>query len=321
MAHIIKQAPFQNHVDEIIDRQIRIDRIICDFPSFAGRWPGVPDEQTLDTLLSKLQKLLKSNVMSPDSTITISFTGIAQEKFDAWMDREGKNYIEHMPDEDFTCFFNYLMDLRTRAMFVGRRDIWACTRTYRKVGSNYKPNDVEPITNVPSKFDDFPYPESRDLYTIHSYRSPVHHGINEAREDLVWTENQGLDNIELANKFLRRPQGCMVNFNRDRHKFTHKASMVHKAGPYITDKMFDALTSREFDPGLFRMNRSNWFHLAMWMVERYSNEGENVYNPFMETGELAAAIMISKRNLIGVEYNLGRTERVLAMHKQLLTLM
>lgn len=320
MAHIIKNCNFNDHVDQLIDRNIKIDRIICDFPSFVKRHPGIPSDEAMQIMMGKLIKLIKSDSMSPEASLTISFTGIAQETFDQWMVREGNEYLDHLPEEDFTCFYNYLMDTRTRAMFIGRRDNWACVRTYRLKTSSFVPNTVAPIYNVPGRFADFPYPEDRSLYTVHSFRAPVHHGINEAREDLVWIENQGLNNVELQSKFLRYPNGLLINFNMDRHTYIHMPAMVYNAGKYMTQELFDKLTDQSNDPGLFRMNRTASFHFAMWLVERYSNENETVFNPFMELGEVACATMISKRTLIGTEFNAGRTESVRNMQLQLLTL-
>lgn len=319
MAHSIKLGDFANHVDSIVERGINIDRIIVDFPSFVGRHPGVQDRDKLNILLDKLYKLIKSEQFSKNGSMTISFTGITQQKFDGWMELEGHKYLEHMPEEDFTAFCVYLQDLRDNSCFIGRRDNWACVKTYKAVGSDFKPNATTPITHIPARFESFRFPESRDLYTIHSFRSPVHHGINEAREDLVWLENHGLSDPEMQNRFVRNVSGNLVNFNLDRHKFHHKAASVQKAGPYITQEVYDAIANTS-NADLFSLSKSTHFHLAMWMVERYSNEGETVYNPFMENGEVAASIMISKRNLVGIEYNYGRWQRVRNMHLQLLTL-
>lgn len=320
MAHIIRSTNFLNEVDYIIDRQIKVDRIICDFPSFVKRHPGVPSKEYLTMMLQKLTKLIKSDLFSQDGSLTISFTGDIQREFKEWMEQEGNQYLEHLPEHDHTCFYTYLVDKRDGSLFVGRRANWAWVATFRKTGSEWQPNDIETYKHVPGKFEKFFVPP-REQITVHSFRAPVHKGLNEAAEHESWIEN--VCNIDPADvvarqKFIGKPKGLLVNYNLDRGKYYHMAGQVEVAG-YATQEFQDKVYDPDNRTGLGHLAAAGSFHYCMMLVQRYSNEGDYVFAPFIEDGDLQAAVMVSKRTLHSCELNQDRAMIAQEMQRQLLT--
>ena len=51
---------------------------------------------------------MSKNCLTDDGTVTVSCTGIAQEKWDDWFASEGNTIFELVPDSTWTMFRPYL---------------------------------------------------------------------------------------------------------------------------------------------------------------------------------------------------------------------
>lgn len=320
MQHTIRNADFANEVDRIITKDIKFDRIIVDFPSVAGRWPGIKTKERLSFQLGKLQKLVKSDQLLPHGSITLSITGDIQREWKDWMAYEGHKYIEEVPNSLFTVYTVALVDTRDDSLFVTRRIDWTWVQTYRKVGSEFTLNHVDPIKTWPGKFANFMNgePLDRSKLTVHSFRPPFHKGINETAEWDSWKRAREL-HLPENQQFLGSLSGVLVNFDTDRGNYHHHAGWVKSNVPFVTDKVFNA--TQDDTKASFQLNKNREFHFNMWLMQACSNEGEHVFNPFAFDGTTAVAGFLTKRKMYVIDFNKGRTDNIGRLHNDLVPLL
>lgn len=307
MAVSITAGDFGNHVDSLIDRGIvpTIDRVVCDFPSFAGRFKGMVNDARMQQLVNKLGKLI---LLLPDhATVTISCTGEAQKLIKQWFAFNGLEW-ELAPGSAFASYAPYARDIRNNDHFITRTDQYTWCATWKKMSNtDWAMNDVAMPTaqQAPNSFDGYPYPTDEQT-AIHSYRTPVHVGIKDAREDLLWegmhfaTEADRLAFVQYMHGMLVRVDGSTA--------WKHFPSGVQ---PFqgVTSNQAAACRDIVNYPTLgAHLSRSKIFHLCNWVIQTFTNAGENVYMPFEGEGSLTAAAVISGRSGIVCEYNSGRAE-------------
>ena len=85
MAGIIYSGDWLQHHTKMISEGFKVDRIITDIPSFDGRWNGANGVQGIGTIRDLVSATVRAGekmIDNPDGTMTISCTGIAQEKYE-----------------------------------------------------------------------------------------------------------------------------------------------------------------------------------------------------------------------------------------------
>ena len=175
--------------NRFIAEGVKFDRIIADIPSFANRWPGAGGQGKIRDLVSSVIHMSK-NCLTDDGTITVSCTGIAQEKWDEWFASEGNTIFELVPDSTWTMFRPYLRQQEHNKHYWGRRDDWTFVRTYRKIGSSYTINrgawTGEQEERHPNSFKSFPMPQTMNDVDVSAFRAPYHKGLYESKEMQKW---------------------------------------------------------------------------------------------------------------------------------------
>ena len=301
------------------------DHIIAEVPSFVGRWGGAQGLGKIRDCVSACADIAK-NHLSADGRITISATGVAQERWDQWMEAEGNTIFELVPDSTWAMFrptaFKSLGNRRTEH-FWHRRDDWTFVRTYRKIGSSYTINrEAWPeFRHVRNQFADFPFPESMNDVEMSAFRAPVHKGLNEAKELQKWLLKKGIqwssvyrdDGVEIVNQ-LEDPGhfsgGYIVQFSTDPADWYHIPKTIYNT--VGTNINFNNETLDKFDdmtrPGLKNLRSGNHRHvmLSSWMVATHTNVGDKILDPFCSWGSTVAAAIINERDIVGVEVNDGR---------------
>ena len=303
----------------------RFDRIIADVPSFIDRWGGAQGLGKLRDCVSAVADMSK-RFLSDDGTVTVSLTGVAEERWDEWMEAEGNTIFELVPNSTWAMFrpscFKSLGNRQTEH-YWHRRDDWTYVRTYRKIGSDYTINRAawNTYTHVRDQMAEFPFPDSMNDVTISPFRAPVHKGLNEAKSFQKWLIKKNLnysvvqreDGVEIV-KTVSDPghlvNGYVVQFSPDPADWIHlpKEIVVHDGAGIgfdadTVDKFYDR--SR---PGLNNLTSGNhrFVNLASWIVATHTNEGDRILDPFCSHGSIVAAALINGRDVVGVEYNQGR---------------
>lgn len=316
MAVTITAADFGNHVDTLIGRGVAstIDRVVCDFPSFLGRFKGMMDESRMQQLVNKLGKLI---LLLPDhATVTISCTGEAQRLIKQWFAFNGLDW-EIAPGSAFAAYAPHARDKRTNDHFITRTDQYTWCATWKKVSNtDWSMNNVAMPTaqEAPSVFNDYPFPTMQQT-AIHSYRVPVHVAFGEAREDLIWeqmrfaTEPDRLAFVQYMNGMLVRMDG-----SDDWMHFPSGVWPVHG----VTSNQAAACRNIADYPNIStHISNSKIFHLCNWLIQTFTNAGENVYMPFDGSGTLTAAAVVSGRSGIVCELNAGRADLARAIRDEL----
>lgn len=303
------------------------DRIIADVPSFIGRWGGAHGEGKVRDCVSACADIAK-RFLTEDGTITISATGVAEERWDEWFEAEGNQHFELVPNSTWAMFrpscFKSLGNRQTEH-FWHRRDDWTYVRTYRRIGSDYTINRAawNTYTHVRDQMAEFPFPDSMNDVTISPFRSPVHKGLNEAKSFQKWlikknlnygvvNRDDGVEIVTTVNDPGHMVNGYVVQFSPDPADWIHlpKEIVVHD-GAGIG---FDAATVDKFydrsRPGLNNLTTGNhrFVNLASWIVATHTNVGDKILDPFCSHGSIIAAAIINGRDPVGVEYNQGRAE-------------
>ena len=314
----------------------KFDRIIADIPSFLGRWGGAHSETKLrDCVKSVADHAMR--FLNDDGTVTISATGIAEEIWDEWMEAEGDQHFELVPNSTWAMFrptcFKSLGNRRTQH-FWHRRDDWTHVRTFRKIGSDYQINRSgwETYTHFPNQFADFPFPDSMNDVEVSAFRAPVHKGLNEAKEFQKWMLKKGLewssdtrdDGVEIVME-VQDPghlvNGYIVQFSPDPADWYHipKAICFHDG----SNSGFNMETINKFSdlsrPGLQTLRSGNhrYVMLASWILATHTNPGDRILDPFCGYGSMVASAIINGRDFVGVLYNDGRAANAKRLIKDL----
>lgn len=301
------------------------DHIIADVPSFIDRWAGAQGLGKIRDCVSAVADIAK-NRLSADGRITISATGVAEERWDEWMEAEGNTIFELVPNSTWAMFrptgFKSLGNRRTEH-FWHRRDDWTHVRTYRKIGSDYtiNRNAWPSFTHVNNQMADFPFPDSMNDVEISAFRAPVHKGLNEAKEFQKWLLKKGLeygvryrdDGVEIVNSIADPGHfagGYIVQFSSDPADWYHIPKTLYNT--VGTNLNFHNATLDKFDdstrPALRNLTSGNHRHvmLSSWMITTHTNVGDRILDPFCSFGSNIAAAIINERDIVGVEANEGR---------------
>ncbi len=275
--------------------------------------------------------------MSADGRVTVSATGVAQERWDEWFEAEGNTIFELVPDSTWAMFrptcFKSLGNRRTEHLWH-RRDDWTYVRTYRKIGSSYTVDrDAWPeFRHVRNQMADFPFPDSMNDVEMSAFRAPVHKGLNEAKEQQKWLIKKGLeysvvlrdDGVEIVTQ-IEDPGhysgGYIVQFSSDPKDWYHIPKTLYNTvgtninfNNAILDK-FDDVTR----PGLRNLLSGTHRHvmLSNWMIATHTKVGDRILDPFCSFGSNIAAAIINERDIVGVEINEGRAHQAKRVIKDL----
>lgn len=301
------------------------DRIITDIPSFANRWPGTQGEGEVVDNVNAVIHVMNNN-MSADGTATLSMTGIAQEKFNAWFDSEHNTQWERVPESQWAMFRPYYMNKDNNQHLWGRRDDWTFVESFRKIGSDYTIDYAAwpGIQSVQEGGDDFDFPPDRSYIKYSAFRAPVHKGINSANEAQQWFQSQGIQYQELYNEThgvwtvgnwefpgFGHMKGYVV---MPSHSWTAKVHIPARWYPHgkFTQDIIAFANRQECANGL-RYQKSvgggnhRFTMLASWIVATHTNEGDNILDPFCGIGCVGAAALIWGRNFEGIEFNPSRS--------------
>ena len=104
------------HHNKMIGEGQKFDRIITDIPSFLNRWPGALGLGTINDLVSATI-VAAQQALTEDGTMTISCTGVAQERFDLWF--ENQSEWELVPNSTWAMFRPYIRTISPNKQFWG----------------------------------------------------------------------------------------------------------------------------------------------------------------------------------------------------------
>ena len=324
MAGIFYSGDWLNHHTKMISEGHKVDRIIADIPSFEGRWlglHGVQGKGTVRDLVSATIKAGEKMIDNPDGTMTLSCTGIAQEKLNEWLEQQ--SVWELVPDSTWAMFRPYIREAVNNKHFWGRRDDWTHVQTFRKVGSSVTLNRAgwPGSTEHNNAFDMFPMPSSMNDVEVSAFRSPYHKGEHEAKEKQKWlakngityeeTErNNGIKVVSQLGSGAHFTDGYIVQFStdpKDWYHITKRITQIDSLGLNTEIKeMFEGNTYR----GCRQLTGGNHKHvmLSMWTLATHTNKGDKVLDPFCGFGSMGAACAIMGRDFVGVEQNKTRKD-------------
>lgn len=315
MAITIENVDTKGKHAQFASGSTKVDRIICDIPSFANRFPSAGGQGGILDCVNSVIHLIK-NSLSEDGTATISVTGDALTRFNAWLDNQSD--FEVVPGSEFTTYSPLYKNNITNKQFWTRTANWAYVRTIRKVGSSFTVNwsawdGIEKVSNGGNKF---PMPASRDDITTSAFRLGVHQGILESREyqnwlsenDILFRERSVGDNMEVSG--VVEPghifAGGTVIAPSDFAQFIHvpkrlyPSSQLSDVGVSIvqnTNVTIDVINER-FE--------TNDITLLQYIYTTHSNKGDLILDPFVGAGSAAIAASITQRSLLGWEDNYDR---------------
>ena len=328
MAGIVYCGDWLAHHTKMISEGFKVDRIITDIPSFAGRWNGANGVQgtgTIRDLVSATVRAGEKMIDNANGTMTISCTGIAQEKLNEWLATQGDDGWELMPDSTWAMFRPYMRKASTNEHFWERRDDWTFVQTFRKKGSTVTLNKAAwpGSKEHNNSFDYFPMPASMNDVELSAFRSPYHKGEHDAMERQKWLAKKGItyEEVELSDKGGLKvvgqlgsdshfTDGYVVQFSTDPadwHHITKRITQIDSLGLNTEIKqMFENNVHR----GCRVLNGGNHKHvmLSLWMIATHTNAGEKVLDPFCGFGSTGAACAIMGRDFVGVENNKTRKD-------------
>ncbi len=310
-----------NHHTKMVKEGFKFDRIIADLPSFENRWPGSPGHGKIRDCVSAVAVLAERCIENDNGTVTVSGTGIAQEKWDEWV--ASQSTWELVPDSTWAMFRPYARNTVNNKHYWGRRDDWTFVRTYRKVGSDYTINRAAwpNITHHRGAFKNFPMPSSMNDVEVSAFREPIHKGRLEAKELQKWlskneisyetdTSNSGLPIVSVLGAGGGFTDGYVVQFSSDPADWYHIPKRISFMNDwYFNDAAVNAFSNNEFK-GCRVLSGGNHKHvmLSAFILATHSNEGDHVLDPFATFGSTGAACAIMKRNYTGIEYNKTRKD-------------
>ena len=307
------------HHTKMLGEGQKWDRIIADIPSFLNRWPGALGLGTINDLVSATIVAAEQG-LTDDGTMTISATGIAQERFDVWFNQQSD--WELVPNSTWAMFSPYMRKVTENKHFWGRRDDWTFVRTYRKKGSSYTinpagwPGSKEHNNN----FDNFPMPSSMNDVEVSAFRAPYHKGEHESKEKQKWLSKHsisyeeiertdGLKIVSALGSDAHFTEGYIVQLSSDPADWVHIPKRVGQHGNYFTTEIINKFKDNALK-GVRNLQGGNHKHvmLSSWILHTHTNEGDHVLDPFCGFGSTGAACAIMKRDFTGVELNRTRAE-------------
>ena len=326
MAGIIYSGDWLQHHTKMISEGFKVDRIITDIPSFDGRWNGANGVQGLGTIRDLVSATIRAGekmIDNPDGTMTLSCTGIAQEKLNEWLAQQ--DVWELMPNSTWAMFRPYMRKATTNEHFWGRRDDWTFVQTFRKVGSSVTLNkDAWPGSSEHNNaFDLFPMPNSMNDVEVSAFRSPYHKGEHDAKERQKWLAKKGIsyEEVELSDRGGLKvvgqlgadahfTDGYIVQFSTDPADWYHITKRVTQLVSLGLDTQIQEMFENNRHKGCRQLAGGNHKHvmLSMWMLATHTNKGDKVLDPFCGFGSMGAACAIMERDFVGVEMNKTRKD-------------
>ena len=317
MGHKVYAGDWMAHHTKMIQEGQKFDRIIADIPSFLNRWSGSQGPIGLGQIndLVSATIVMAEQGLSEDGTMTISCTGVAQERFDVWFNQQSD--WELVPNSTWAMFRPYMRKVSENKHFWGRRDDWTFVRSYRKVGSSYTINPAgwPGSTRHVNNFDNFPMPTSMNDVELSAFRAPYHKGEHEAKEKQKWLSKMGItyEEIEHSNgtkvvtaigSDAHFTEGYIVQLSSDPADWVHIPKRVGQHGDYFTNEIIGKFNDNTLK-GVRNLQGGNHKHvmLSSWILHTHTNEGDRVLDPFCGFGSMGAACAIMKRDFTGVEMN------------------
>lgn len=319
MAANIYAGDWMAHHTKMLSEGMKFDRIITDIPSFLNRWPGALGLGTIQDLVSATIVMAEQG-LTDDGTMTISCTGVAQERFDLWLANQSE--WELVPDSTWAMFRPYMRKASTNQHFWGRRDDWTFVRSFRKVGSSYTINRAGwPGSKLHNNaYDHFPMPASMNDVEVSAFRSPYHQGEHESKEKQKWLAKHGITYEEIERtdglKFVgalgadaQFLDGYVVQFSTDPSTWVHIPKRVNQHGDYFTTPVKQMFENNN-NKGCRQLLGGNHKHVSLssWILHTHTNEGDHILDPFCGFGSTGVASVVMKRNFTGCERNPTRAE-------------
>ena len=294
---------------------VTFDRLICDIPSFEGRWPGTGTKSDMIDAVNSVIHLIKHCV---SGTATVSVTGDAQVKFDDWL--ENQSDWELVPNSEWCMFQPYYRNATTNKQFWGRRDEWTYVRTLRKVGSDelIEWSKYPGVFNVDSGGEQYPMPASRADIEISAFRLPYHKGANESKEHQKWLQKH---EIKYSENYINSQGGDVITAVQDPGRIIDKGYVIAPSDfalyRHIPHRLYnsDPISSRVVEqfgaPGNVGLNAllsGNQASVSFYnfLVQTFSEAGDMILDPFCGNGAMGVAAVVNNRKFVGVEFNPDR---------------
>ena len=294
---------------------IKFDRLICDIPSFAGRWPGTESAGQMIDAVNSVIDLIKNCVTK---TATVSVTGDAQVKFDEWL--ASQSDWEVIPNSEWCMFQPYYRNVTTNKQFWGRRDEWTYVRTLRKVGSDelIEWSKYLGVFNVSGGGEQYPMPASRADIEISAFRLPYHQGANESKEHQKWLQKH---EIQYAENYINAQGGDTITAVEEPGRIIEKGYVIAPSDfglyKHIPHRLYnqgamDTKVIEQFNaPGNIGLNNllsgnQAGVSLYNYLVQVFSDPGDRILDPFCGNGAMGVAAIVNGRQFVGVEYNQDR---------------
>ena len=294
---------------------VSFDRLICDVPSFEGRYPGTQTKGDMIDNVNAIIDLMTNCVMK---TATISITGEAQEKFDTWL--AGQSDWEMIPNSEWCMFEPYYRNASTNKHFWGRRDEWTYVRSFRRVGSDalIAWSNYQGVSFVEGGGENFPMPAARADIEISAFRLPVHKGADETKEHQKWLQKHG---IEYTETFIEGRHGDKITAVSDPGRIFPKGSVIAPSDfnlyKHIPNRLYNqtvitgGVIEQFNNPGHAGLtNIQGADHVGVpfynFLLQTHSAKGEKILDPFCGTGAMGVAARLLGRNYVGVEFNADR---------------
>lgn len=291
---------------------VGVDRLICDIPSFEGRYPGT---ETKGQMIDNVNAVIDMMVNIVKKTATISVTGEAQEKFDTWLATQDE--WELIPNSEWCMFEPYYRNANTNKHFWGRRDEWTYVRSYRRKGSDalIAWSNFMGVPFVNEGGENFPMPAARADIEISAFRLPVHKGADETKEHQKWLQKHEIDYTET---FIEGRHGDKITSVSEPGRIFNKGSVIapsdYNLYKHIPNRIYNQgnITSGVIEQfgnpahvGLTKIQNKDHVGIPFYnfLLQTHSAKGDTVLDPFCGTGAMGVAALLLGRDFIGVEYN------------------
>ena len=251
-------------------------------------------------------------------TATISVTGEAQEKFDAWL--ASQSDWEMIPNSEWCMFQPYYRNATTNKHFWGRKDEWTYVRSFRKVGSDVLIawSNFQGVPFVSGAGENFPMPAARADIEISAFRLPVHKGADESKEHQKWLQKHG---IEYTETYIEGRHGDKITAVSDPGRIFDGGSIIAPSDfnlyKHIPHRLYNqgninGGVIEQFDNpahvGLTKIQGTDHVGVPFYnfLLQTHSKPGDRILDPFCGTGAMGVAARLLGRNFVGVEFNADR---------------
>lgn len=333
MASVIR-GDIRNFTRDLAQNPRKFDRIIFDAPSFLNRWGAAEGLGNIRDITSAVCHIA-DNYMSDGGTFTYSGTGVAREKFNEWVAaKEGE--WEEVPDSEWAMFRPTVHIEETGKQYWHRRDDWTHVTTMRKVGSDFtiRKDRWPEVRNYTKAFANYPWPSSMGDVAMSAFRSPVHVGINEAKEYQKWllknniefreyTRDDGVEMVDptsvahpakLTGGYIVQFADAVDNPSNSIHipkrivSFQDVNNAEGKVSLSDADKLKFYDATRKGMGVMSEAGHHRHFMLSMWLMATHTDKNDRVLVPCCGVGGNMLAGMMLGRSMTGVERNPGRVE-------------